>query len=165
VIHHSYNARIEWAAPHEDERVDDLVAALADFHVAVSRSDAGHTEAIITLPAESLRQAASTALSIAETQGEVLVLEVLPTAEFDRRLGLTPMPELLSVPEVAKALAVSPQAVRQRVESGSIPATRVGKHWLVQASVVDELVSRKGARRKAVPDVTARAPQDTAQGL
>lgn len=154
-----YNAHVEWAAPHDDGRVDDLVDALTDYHPAVGRSDLGHTEAIFTLPADTLRQAAGTALSIAEAHGEVLVLEVLPTDEFDKRHGLVPMPALLSVPEVAEALKVSPQAVRQRVESGSIPATRVGKHWLVQASVVDELVTAKGARRKTVPDVTARTTQ------
>ncbi|MEK8226712.1 helix-turn-helix domain-containing protein [Oerskovia sp. M15] len=105
----------------------------------------GHVAAEITLPAESLRQAATTALAIAETGAvraaldgaDVLALEVLPTAEFDQRNGLDPMPELVSVTEAAEELDVSRQAVLQRLESGSLPGTKVGKTWVVQARALE----------------------------
>jgi excisionase family DNA binding protein len=136
-----YNARIEWATRTTDD--DDLVDELVDYHPATSRSERGWVEATITLPAETLRQAATTALAIAEAASAavldgaaVLVLEVLPTAEFDERNGLAPMPELVSVTEAAERLDVSRQAVLQRLEAGTLPGTKVGKTWVVQAAAV-----------------------------
>lgn len=140
-----YNAHIEWATRSGDD--DELVDALVDYHPAVSRGARGHVSAEITLPAESLRQAVTTALAIAENGAvraaldgaEVLALEVLPTAEFDQRNGLDPMPELVSVTEAAEELDVSRQAVLQRLESGSLPGTKVGKTWVVQARALETL--------------------------
>jgi excisionase family DNA binding protein len=164
-----YNARIEWATRTGD---DDLVDALVDYHPAVSRSERGWVEATVTLPAETLRQAATTALAIAEAASAavldgaaVLVLEVLPTPEFDERNGLVPMPELVSTTEAAEKLGVSRQAVLQRLESGSLPGTKVGKTWVVQARALTRhnltaddaarIVAAKAAARKDVPPRSA----------
>jgi excisionase family DNA binding protein len=136
-----YNARIEYATRDGDD--DDLIDALAGYHPAIARAPRGWVEAIITLPAETLRQATTTALAIAEVAGraalagaEVLALEVLPTDEFDARNGLAPMPALMSVTEAAAELGVSRQAVLQRLEAGSLPGTKVGNAWVVQAAAV-----------------------------
>lgn len=82
-----YNARIEY-----DERrgVDaDLLDALTDYHPATSRSPLGRVEVTITLPAESIRQAATTALSVAGDahawSGEGPV--GTPPQDSDRRAG------------------------------------------------------------------------------
>jgi len=161
-----YNARIEWATRDGDD--DDLVDELVDYHPAISRSERGWVAADLTLPAETLRQAATTALAIADAASAavldgaaVLALEVLPTAEFDQRNGLVPVPELVSVTEAAERLGVSRQAVLQRLESGSLPGTKVGKTWVVQERAVltaddaARIASAKAAARKAVPPRSA----------
>lgn len=127
-----YNARIEFKTR---EDVDDrLLDALVDYHAVTSRSERGWVEAIITLPAENLRQATTTALAIAETVNvaPLLAIEVLPTDEFDARYGLARMPELVSVTEAALLLGVSRQAVLQRLERGTLSGSKVGDTWVVQ---------------------------------
>lgn len=143
-----YNAHIEWDVRAVDD--DQLVDALIDYHPAVSRGERGHVAATITLPAETLRQAATSALAIADAvaaqaldAAPVLALEILPTAEYDRRHGLEPMPELMSVTEAAEVLDVSRQAVLQRLESGSLPGTKVGKTWVVQAHALEAATAPK----------------------
>lgn len=127
-----YNARIEYQTR---EDIDDrLLDALADYHPATGRAPRGWVEAIITLPAENLRQAATTALAVAEAAhvAPLLAVEVLPTAEFDARHGLTPLPDLVSVTEAALLLGVSRQAVLQRLERGTLAGSKVGDTWVVQ---------------------------------
>ena len=46
---------------------------------------------------------------------------------------ITKLPELLSVSEVAQRRGVSRQAVLQRIESGKLPARRVGSIWAIPA--------------------------------
>lgn len=131
-----YNARIEYATR---EPIDDhLIDALIDYHPAAGRSPRGWAEVTITLPSESLRQATVTALALAEAAlaVEVLALEVLPTDEYDARLGLAPLPELVSVTEAAAKLGVSRQAVLQRLESGSLLGQKAGSTWVVPADAL-----------------------------
>lgn len=137
-----YNARIEWQKRADVESfdwVDALMDALADWHPAVGSSVRGFVEATITLPADTVRQATSAAALIAQDAagaagGETIALEVMPTAEFDARAGLAPWPEMLSVTQAAERLGVSAQAVRQRLESGSLAGTKVGATWVVSGS-------------------------------
>lgn len=112
---------------------DDAVDALVGYHPAIGPSRRGHLEVLISLPAETLRQAINTSLAVLEQAvGPVIAIEVLTTDDFDARHGLSPMPELLSVTEVAAELGVSRQAVLQRLESGSLTASRVGNSWVIQ---------------------------------
>lgn len=131
-----YNARIEYAT--REPVTDHLIDALIDYHPAASRSPRGWAEVTITLPSESLRQATVTALALAEAAlaVDVLALEVLPTDEHDARLGLAPLPELVSVTEAAAKLGVSRQAVLQRLESGSLPGQKAGSTWVVPADAL-----------------------------
>lgn len=127
-----YNAQIEFRTRKD---IDDLlIDRLTDYHPATGRSPRGWVEVTVTLPAENLRQAMNTALAVAEGThvAPVLGIEVLPTAEFDARNGLAPMPELASVTEAAQLLGVSRQAVLQRLESGSLAGQKVGSTWVVQ---------------------------------
>ena len=134
-----FNARIEWdtrISANDLEKVDSLMDALEPWHPAIGASVRGFTEAVVTLPAESIRQAISAANAIAaeacaEAGGNVLAIEVMPTMEFDTRDTLSPMPDLLSVTQASTRLGISPQAVRQRLETGSLIGAKVGSTWVI----------------------------------
>lgn len=139
----SYNVRAEVTTDLAPAAAARLLEQLDGYHPAVGRSPFGRTEVIISLPAESVRQALMTATAVLEdaigVSQDIVSLEVLTTADFDRRLGLDigHIPELVSVTEAAAALGVTRQAVLQRIESGSLPATRIGTAWAVPRSAVN----------------------------
>lgn len=115
----------------DDDVVDHLIDALAAYHPTASR-DAGHWQVTITLPAHSLSQAITTAQALAGPLGELIGMEVLPTAVFDKRAGLEALEvELLSVSQAAARLGVTPQTVRDRINNGTLPALRIGRNWAV----------------------------------
>lgn len=126
---------------------DEIIDRLAAFHPALGFTT-GRLTVTITYPAETLEQATAVALALA---GQSLAglpftltgLEVLPTAEFDRRNGLEPVPELLSVTEAAAELGVTPQAVRQRLDSGSVRGVKVGATWVVSRAEVERAKARE----------------------
>lgn len=128
-----YNAR---ATLRTTRTLDDVVDELAEHHAAASPAGRRLVEAVITVPAESLRQATVTALALLERAGHVETLEVVPTAVFDARNGLAPLPQLVSVTEAADALGVTRQAVLQRLEAGTLPGTKVGATWAIPAAAV-----------------------------
>lgn len=136
-----YNATIELETRDDSTLPDSLIDALPGYGPAVGRSERGWVVLHITFPATDLRQAFTTAMALvgSATDVPVLAVEVLPTAEFDARNGIAPTPETLGVPEVAKMLGVTAQAVRQRISSGSLPATRAGRDWRIQRDVVERL--------------------------
>ena len=103
-----FNVRAELATRRQDLD-DDLIDALEGYSPAVSRSDRGRVEVIITLPADTLRQAITTALPLLEQAGDVpvIALEVMSTAEFDARNGIDPIPDLVSVSDAAELLGVT----------------------------------------------------------
>jgi len=131
-----YNATVETSRRGFD--TDAVMDALAAFHPSLSESERGWATATITLPGESLAQATVSALAVVGQAfgAEPVAAEVMTTAEFDAREGWAAVPELLSVTQVAERLGVSRQAVLQRIESKSLPASRVGREWAVPASAV-----------------------------
>lgn len=143
----SYNARVDLDRPapagHDDEWTDRAIDGLRGFSPAVSRGLHGGATIDFTLPAADVRQAATIALSLATDiadGADIVGLELLTTVEFDRRAGAH-LPALLSVSETAERLGISRQAVLQRIDSGSLPATKVGSTWAIPeavASVVSE---------------------------
>lgn len=137
-----YNAHVEWKT--RDDIDTQLMTALEGYSPAIARSERGWVEAFYTVPADNLRQAFTTAIALAEsaTTVDVLTVEVLPTAEFDARNGIQAAPETIGVPEAAEILGVTPQAVRQRLASGSIPARREGRDWRIQRAAVEQLARR-----------------------
>ncbi|HEY9413568.1 MAG TPA: helix-turn-helix domain-containing protein [Pseudonocardia sp.] len=123
----TYNAVIETAR--RDEPGDDLLDALADYHPATSKSARGWLTVTITVPADSLRQAITTALALVEQAAgtEVVALEAMTTEEFDARAGFEPMPtDLVGTTEAAQMLGVSRQRVQQMADGGFLPYVRVG---------------------------------------
>lgn len=134
-----YNIRAETTIPLDEKHTGVVLDALAAYHPAIGRSAFGRAEVIITVPAETVAQAAVTAtavLAAAIAPAELLGLEILTTADFDRRAGLEPVPELMSVTEAALALHISRQAVLQRIDAGTLAATRIGTTWAIPAAVV-----------------------------
>ena len=86
-----YNARIELESRDFDESaVDFLMDAIAEYHGVVACAAYGdRVELIVTVAADSIRQAVITALStVLATGHEVYALEVLPTDEFHRRIDV-----------------------------------------------------------------------------
>lgn len=122
--------------------LEDVVDVLAEHAAAASPLGAGRVEVVITVPADSLRQAAVTSLALLEQAGQVESVELVPTDLFDARQGLTSVPELLSVTQVAEYLGVSRQAVLQRLEHGSLTGRKVGSAWAVPAAAVRAIGGR-----------------------
>lgn len=133
-----HNARIELRARDITPMADDLIDALTGYSPAIGLSERGWVEVIISVPATDLRQAFTTATALVAqaTPLEQLVVEVMTTDEFDARLGLDPVPELVSVTEAADILGVTRQAVLQRLDAGTLPGRRVGNAWVVQRAAL-----------------------------
>ena len=157
------NIRAETTVPLDEKHTAAVLDALAAYHPAIGRSAFGRAEVIITLPAETVAQAAATATAViaaAIAPAELLGIDIATTADFDRRVGLEPLPELVSVTEAAAELGVTRQAVLQRIESGSLPATRIGTAWAIPQSALVQVAYDEPAEKDSARG--ARARRDTA---
>lgn len=143
-----YNATVELDSRDFDESAIDLLMDLIEpYHGAVGRSLTGRVELILTLPADNLRQAAATAVAIAQSAGHTpFSIEAMPTAEFDRRIEALEIPPLLSVPEAAEALGVSRQRVLQLVNGGQLDAVKIGDTWAILRASVTARDEQHGLR-------------------
>lgn len=116
-----WTARVEWYAGHVpgeaelDEWTDKLAEHGVAFGVPGEHDKPRLMSATISLQASTLRQATQDALRLVEgvTGSKALVLEVLPTHEFDRRLDQPQVPELVGYAEIAEILGVSRQRARE----------------------------------------------------
>lgn len=132
-----YNATITYDT-RDQARGDALLDALAEFHPALAPDPLGYVQAIITVQAETLAQATAVALAVggAALDAPLLGLDVTTTARFDALPDAGDVAGLLSVAEAASMLCVSPQAVRERLERGTLPGRRVGSTWVLPGSAV-----------------------------
>ena len=82
-----YNAAVE--VDGHDGDADELMNALAAYHPAVGVSPRGWLEARISLPAESLAQACTTATAVVEAVAgaAAIACEVMLESEFEIREG------------------------------------------------------------------------------
>ncbi|PCK23255.1 helix-turn-helix domain-containing protein [Rhodococcus qingshengii] len=136
-----YNVVAELDVPFDEETADQLIEPIADYSGAVGRSELGRTEVVFTLPAESVRQANTTALAILEQYPWTLLsLRVMTAADFDRLTDAVELPPLVSVSEAAAELGVTRQSILKSIKSAKLPATRVGDTWVVRESVVQARV-------------------------
>ena len=120
-----------------DEAIADALAKLAEWHVVMHQADSGAEAITLILPAESLEQATSAALALVGRAGFTgAVVTVMSEELRDKRQGWEPIPALLGVTEAAATLGVTRQRVLQMISSGSLPATRVGNGWAIQAAAV-----------------------------
>ena len=91
-------------------------------------TDAGGSACVtIAIPADNLGQAVRTAEAVFAPYRPA-GLEVTPAG--------VEVPELLSVTEAADRLGVTRQAVLQRVEAGTLAATRIGNAWAIPAAAL-----------------------------
>ena len=60
---------------------------------------------------------------------DVQAITVEQTRRFDLLADQTEVPPLVGVTEAAQILGVTPQAVRQRIQTGSLHGIRVGDAW------------------------------------
>lgn len=138
----TYSVHIEFGrrniTPAETERIVDQ---LADWHAAVGHSPRGYVDVQMTLPAEDLSRAASTAVAITAPilKADPIRVEAMTEAEFDARLGEVPLPEMVGVTEAAEILGVSRQRVLQMIDEGKLASIRVGKSI---ALARDEVIRR-----------------------
>jgi excisionase family DNA binding protein len=136
-----YTAHIELRETVTPARAIALHDRLADYHASVGTSPRGWLSFQISLPAESLSQAITTALAViaAAVPGvEALHADVMTEAEFDALNGFVPVPELLSTQEAADELGVTRQRIGQMVREGKFPtATQVGGTTVIAKSDVD----------------------------
>lgn len=126
-----YTADVEVArrgTPTSDD-IDQAMDVLAEYAPTLSVTPRGHRAARITLPADTITQAAATAAAIVAGAlgGPVIRLDIMTEAEADLREGAVEVPELIGVPEAAELLKVSVQRVRQMIAEGKLAAHRIGE--------------------------------------
>lgn len=139
-----YTAVVEVDAKSGD--VDDLMDQLASYHAAVGTSPRGWLEARLSLPAESLAQACTTAAAVVEAAAgaAAIACEVMLEAEHDAREGFTTEPEVLSSAEAAEVLGITRQRVAQLAAAGQLQEVEwSGRSRAFTASSVRALARRE----------------------
>jgi len=125
-------------------KVGAYLAALDEVGGSIGEGPSGNAQATVIVPAETLAQACALACAVvAEALGApAIACEVTTEHEAMRRLHLleeaaaAQAGDVVSVTEAAEMLGVSRQAVLQRIESGSLPAERKGRQWMIPRTAV-----------------------------
>lgn len=127
-----YAATVEVAR--QDFDGDTVMSRLASFSAGLGQSERGWASATITLPAESLDQAAqmATVLVASAFGADAIACEVMSEQERDARQGWSSTPsELVSVTEAAELLGMSRQGVLDGIRHKRIQAVKVGREWTI----------------------------------
>jgi excisionase family DNA binding protein len=145
-----HTVEVEVARRGRDVDVDELEAVLErlqDYHASLGTSPRGWLSALVSLPAESVAQAASTAAAVVSQAigADVVAIEAMTAAEFDQREGFEKIPDLVGASDAAQLLGVSRQAVQQMTEDGRLPSTRVGNALAIPRAAVDALRDRRAS--------------------
>jgi excisionase family DNA binding protein len=121
-----------------------MVDELTEWHAAVGTSPRGWVDVQMTVPAETLEGAVRTALAVTSrvVGAQPLTVEALPDAEFDARLGVVPVPELIGVSDAASVLQVSRQRVQQMITEGKLSAVSIGRSLVLTRSEVEAMAAR-----------------------
>lgn len=70
-------------------------------------------------------------------------------------------PRFLQLADVAEVLNISPRQAYALVNSGDLPAIRVGSQWRIEASALEDYIQRKYEEtRQMVASRPASAPDD-----
>lgn len=140
--HYTIDIEVQRDSDLTADDIDRAMDALAEYGAALGVTPRGHQAARLTVPADSITQAASTAASVAAAAigGTVIRIDAMTEAEAEARVGEVEVPDLLGVPEAAAILGVSAQRVRQMIAEGKLAAHRVGdRSWaLTEAEVTSK---------------------------
>lgn len=141
-----FNGRVDVAHPFSNDPDDPFdhqaLEVLSGFSPVLSRADDGNTVVDLTVTAPDLRAAVTIVMAlVAEATGGARQtgIEVIPTAEFDRRQRREDLPKLASVTQASKELGISRQAVLKRLAAGSLQGEMVGDSWVVFQVSIDHL--------------------------
>ena len=63
----------------------------------------------------------------------------------------TNQPDILTVAQAAAALGVGVRRVRQLIETGTLPASRFGRDWMIDRAVLESLTLPKRGWKKGRP--------------
>jgi excisionase family DNA binding protein len=148
-----YSAHVELAAT-SYAGVEKLLEQLdaAGFHPAVGFSPRGWLDAQITFPATSIAQATLTATAVLHdlTGLDAVAATVMTEEEFDAREGFVPIPDLLSVTEVAELLGISRGRVLQLVDARQLEGSKIGNTLVIPRTSAE-------ARQRAMAKVSSTA--------
>lgn len=141
------------------EALDDLVRALPLGSTAGRSPYGPELRVSLTLTADHPDQAvlasrvlvASVLAALGVEQlDDTCGIEVLRGDEYDRRLVVADarhdsgLPPMYSTKQAAELLGVTPGAIRQRAEGGTIPTRKVGDAgWVFPAAAIDALAAAK----------------------
>lgn len=110
--------------PDDDTVYDALLEQLADHHAALTPAQNGNFSAAVTITAATVEQAYTAALEVVGTalrtvhgSAALAGVEIMTTAELDRRNHLPTIPELTGIPGVARILGISIQGAHKHVAS------------------------------------------------
>ncbi|UUW88386.1 helix-turn-helix domain-containing protein [Pimelobacter simplex] len=121
------------------DRAEQLLEQLPELHAAVSVSERGWVTIDVTLPAEHVRQAVLLAIAAVEQASgrPALAVAAMTEEEADAREGWETLPDLVSVTEAAELLGgISRQAVLDRIARRTLPATKVGREYVIPRSAL-----------------------------
>lgn len=136
-MHYVTETELDRRTPNTDE-LDAIIAGLADYHPALSTATSGNLTITLTIPADTLRQAATTTLAVVGADyGAPLTLSVQPEEVRDARLGWVPIPDLVGATEAAQILGLSRQRIQQLVTAGKLPATRIGRELAIPRAALN----------------------------
>jgi hypothetical protein len=156
-----YNVRLEFSLPPTEAAAEQLLEALAEFHPAPGSTATGTLDVWITVQASGARQAVALGLALAAqaTPAELLGLEAITAAEFDRRQRETHVPELVGVADAAEILGVSRQAVDKMLEPGGrLVGHRVGGKGTAIAKA--DVYAEKARRERVALGIALAAAAD-----
>ena len=81
--------------------------------------------------------------SVTQTDGNMESLEVIEEERLARPMQLPHVSSVLTIPEVAEILRLSPHTVKRLVERGKIKAARTGDYagrWRISANAVEKFL-------------------------
>lgn len=135
----THNVRVELETRLSPEGLADALLSSFDpqWDPVVTMGRTGRSELTVTVPRPSPVEAARHAARVVNASGvaTVYAIESLPTADWDRRMDED---TLLTVPEAANLLCVSPQRVRQLIDNHQMPARRIGRDWVTNLAAVND---------------------------
>jgi len=159
-----YNVIVEYpdTADH-----DDVLDALTGMSPVVATTTPGRAHVVLTIDADSIPSAVTLAAHhVARATGTTLVhVEAMTTAEYDRRVFEDG--RAYSVSEAAERLGLTPQAIRARINVGTLPAEKVGAQWTIPAAAVEREVEHPdtGANLEAMLEVGRHVLDDVADWM